>query len=112
MANRFDEALVAFRESLRLDPHDPTCLCNCAVTLLEIGQLDEAMASVDAGLAVAPNDADLLQCKGGILYHSGRREESLRFFDASNSSRITARATPELPQSRISISTSLGTLTE
>jgi TolB-like protein/Flp pilus assembly protein TadD len=75
ISGRYAEAIVAFREQLRLAPHDlnrPHGLMLLAVCLILAGEPDEAEEAFDRSLALHPNDGVALAFKAILQAEQGR----------------------------------------
>ena len=56
---RIDEAILQFREAIRLKPDDAAARNNLGIALVSKGQLDEAIRQFQAALRLKPNDAEI-----------------------------------------------------
>ena len=56
---KWDEAIAAYRQALKLSPDDVSRLDNLAVALREAGQLDEAQTLWDRAMQLRPDDPEL-----------------------------------------------------
>lgn len=73
------EAEAAFRKAAEADPTGATGVSarlNLAVLQLSAGQIDECIATLDAAIAVSPDNADLHYNRGLALHVLARRENS------------------------------------
>ncbi|MBN9518396.1 tetratricopeptide repeat protein, partial [bacterium] len=74
---RFADAVAVYREVLRRDPRQVVALNNLAYLLaVRGGRPDEALALIDAGLAVTGPHPDLLDTRGVVLTRAGRADEA------------------------------------
>ncbi len=55
----WQEALHRFERAAAADPQDPRALNNLAVALEAVGRFDEARATYERGVKIAPNDDNL-----------------------------------------------------
>ena len=58
-------------------PRDPLGHANLAIALLRQQKFDEALAAIDAALALAPKRADLVAIRGEVLMWKGDRDAAL-----------------------------------
>lgn len=61
--SRRTEAIEAFRQATRRDPKFAFPWFNMALAFQELGKIDEALAAVQSGLAIAPNDGQAIQLR-------------------------------------------------
>jgi protein O-mannosyl-transferase len=80
---RTDEAIVALRQALKMEPGNIITMGNLASVLAQKGQLDEAMRISREIIAVAPQDGDAHRNYGGMLYMSHRDNEATVEFEAA-----------------------------
>jgi tetratricopeptide (TPR) repeat protein len=78
---RLDEAAQTFREVLDLSVTVDTC-ANLAVTQHELGLLEETAATLDRGLALAPDNAEMTHHKALTLLEMGRWAEGWALYDS------------------------------
>ncbi|HEX6201501.1 MAG TPA: FG-GAP-like repeat-containing protein, partial [Thermoanaerobaculia bacterium] len=71
------EAEQVFRQLAEATPGDPLPWANLAIAQLRQQKTDEAAASIERALAVAPGRADLLAIQGEVLAWAGRTDEAL-----------------------------------
>ena len=74
-------AAECFVRALRFEPGSVRTTANLAGLLRKQADFDGALRTVDAALALRPDDPLLLSMKGGILLASGRAAEALRPLD-------------------------------
>ena len=55
LSGKFDEAVTAFEEAVRLDGRDVSARLNLAVSLAEIGRTDEARQHAEEALRIDPS---------------------------------------------------------
>lgn len=53
---KHEDALPFARKAVACEPDDPACLGNLAMTLLSVGQKDEARITIERALEIDPND--------------------------------------------------------
>ena len=56
---RTEEAIVEYREALRINPANASALSNFGVALLELGNLEEALAHGRQALALKPTSESI-----------------------------------------------------
>ena len=71
------EAEATYRKLVAAAPRDPLGHANLAIALLRQQKFDEALASIDAALALAPKRADLVAIRGEVLMWKGDRDAAL-----------------------------------
>jgi TolB-like protein/Flp pilus assembly protein TadD len=71
------EAALHFKRALALDPSDLDVLRNCAVLLMSLGRLDEALALEDAVLRRDPVNVNALSNLGLVQRMAGRFDASI-----------------------------------
>jgi len=72
-----NEAALALADKLLVDsPNDPELLDARAVSLFDLGRVDEAKAEVEAALVKVPEQPDLLMLLANIQLKQGNREEA------------------------------------
>jgi len=77
-ANRdYAKAEQNYRDILRQDQRNPTALANLATIQMEAGKLPEAEKSIQAALAVAPDDAYNLATLGKIKFQEKKYDDAL-----------------------------------
>ncbi|MEN8227459.1 MAG: hypothetical protein ABFS38_04835 [Bacteroidota bacterium] len=83
-AELFDEAERSFRQSLELDPRNPSRINDLAWFLIDndIG-VDEGVDLIQKALELSPEDWYFLDTKGWGLYKQGRVEEALQVLTGS-----------------------------
>jgi tetratricopeptide (TPR) repeat protein len=80
---RLDEAIVQFREAVRLDPHFAIAQSNLAQALLKRGRAAEAIPVLVTLTGLRPNDARAQADLGYALSTVGRANEAVLQFTAS-----------------------------
>ena len=78
---RAEEAIEAYNEALKINPHDVRSLFNKGVDLQMMGQAEEAVRCYDDALEITPEDGELWSNKGIALRMLGRTEEAIRCYD-------------------------------
>jgi protein O-mannosyl-transferase len=91
------EAQVAFRQALRLDPHNVQAATNLGAWLTGQGRYAEAAEQFRTAALGAPEDARVRDNLGMLLLALGREGEALREFEAA------VRGRPTLAQPRINL---------
>jgi protein O-mannosyl-transferase len=90
-----NEAMVHYREAIRLEPNYPRARFNLGVLLAGAGQLDEAIQQFTKALQYSPHSEMLLNNLGVVLAQQGKTEEALGQF------RQAIRWNPSYPKSYI-----------
>ena len=80
--SRLAEAESMIGSALKTNPHDASALANYGNVLTLLGRHDEAVASYDRALAIAP-DAETWNNRGNALQGTHRRIEALASFENS-----------------------------
>jgi Flp pilus assembly protein TadD len=75
-----DAALRAYRRSLQIDPVYTRPIAGLARLFAGGGKVDEALALLEPALSRAPGDAELLRCRGIILFDIGKVAEAEKDF--------------------------------
>lgn len=75
------DALPALQRAHQLDARNTQTLCLLGVAHLRLGQPEEAVASFDAALALAPTQAGIHYDRATALMQLGRHEEALAGFE-------------------------------
>jgi tetratricopeptide (TPR) repeat protein/SAM-dependent methyltransferase len=75
--NRFDEAIAAFREAVRLEPGFLGARYNLAMALEAAGLPDEALHAYDEVLRLNSGYVEALNNRGALLSAQGRTEEAV-----------------------------------
>jgi choline-sulfatase len=73
---RFDEAVAALQEAVRVNPRSNPAWAHLARAQAGAGRLKEALASLERGLSQAPRNPDLLQMKGRMLLREGANADA------------------------------------
>jgi tetratricopeptide (TPR) repeat protein len=58
LQGRFDRAVKAYSEALRLSPQLASAHCNLGAVLAELGRRDEALAHLKQALSIDPENKD------------------------------------------------------
>jgi Flp pilus assembly protein TadD len=80
---REPEAIVQFREAVRLDPLNVRAWNNLGVALVKTGRRDESAAAFMAALRVDPGHAEAMYNIGRIRLDEGRFDEAAALFQAA-----------------------------
>lgn len=78
---RLDTALVLFQSALKCDMSRADGFADLGLVFHLLRRFADAIRSYDAGLALAPQDAGLLNRRGAALIELGRSEEALLCFE-------------------------------
>ena len=91
---RWDAAVRTLEKARRLDPRSPTSSRRLAHTLIRLRRYPEALAAADRGLAVSPDNLDLIENKALVYLAQGDLEGARRVIaDAPPSVEPTALVT-------------------
>jgi len=102
-SHRFDDAIRAYRESIRLDPRNPEPAARLALLLERINRIDEADAAASNGLMQAPDNPWLRLALAKCRYRQQRYTDGIACLQGVNIS-----ACP--PQLQVLIGSELGVL--
>ena len=89
------EAMIHYREAIRLKPNSADAHYNLGIQLAEAGKLDEALQQFTQALQYSPHSEALLNNLGVVLAQQGKYEEALSHF------RQAIRWNPGYPNSYI-----------
>ncbi|MFL5588082.1 MAG: tetratricopeptide repeat protein [Ktedonobacteraceae bacterium] len=78
---RYEEALAAFEQALRLDPNLASAYYNKGKALLDLNRPEEALAAFEQALRLDPNLTSAYHGKGAALWELKRPEEALAAFE-------------------------------
>ena len=90
---KYDEALKALDESLRLNPYDAEARNNKGYALYDLGKYGDAIAAYDEALRLDPNFVAAKRNKGLALERLGQRAETTVFSDPWMNSQQRASVT-------------------
>jgi protein O-mannosyl-transferase len=99
---QIDEAIVHFREFVRLRPELGNSHYNLGIALYKKGQLDEAILQLQEAIRLEPNDTDAHHNLGTAFYQQGRIGEAIREF------RETIRVQPDRAEAYNNLASALG----
>ena len=80
---KFDEALNAYEQILKVEVHNLRALFEKGVVLRELRKFDDSLSSFDEALIVLPRHATTLVQKGNTLLQMGEHYEAWRCFDSA-----------------------------
>jgi tetratricopeptide (TPR) repeat protein len=80
---RLDTALVLIQTALRADSARADGFASLGLVFHLLRDFERALASYDAGLGIAPNDAELRNRRGVALLELGRPHEALQDFESA-----------------------------
>jgi serine/threonine protein kinase len=80
---RYREALAAFEQALRLDPHFAAALFAKGNALYFLERYEDALLAFEQAIRLDPHDAALRNNKGCALYALGRYREALTAYNQS-----------------------------
>lgn len=78
---KYDEAIKAYDEAIRLNPYDANAWNNKGVALDNLGKYDEAIKAYDEAIRLDPNYALAWNNKGNILKAHGKYDEVFETWD-------------------------------
>lgn len=78
---KLEEALDCYKKSTELNPQNKTSLRHILSISGQLKRYSEAHAAVDTLIALAPNDANLLNSKAGLFYEEGKYKEAFSYFE-------------------------------
>ncbi len=78
---RYDEAIHAYDQAIRLDPNYATAYYNKGNSLRNLQRYDEAIRAYDQAIRLDPNDAAAYYNKGNSLRNLQRYDEAIRAYD-------------------------------
>ena len=83
-AGILDKAEEYYRQTLSLEPENPTIMNNLAWFLIDMDQnINEGMELIDKALELSPDVDYMLDTKGWGLYKQGKYKEALEFLQKS-----------------------------
>ncbi|HYT28427.1 MAG TPA: tetratricopeptide repeat protein [Ktedonobacteraceae bacterium] len=74
---RYEEALAAYEQAIRLDPDDATAYNNKSAALIKLKRYEEALIALEQAIRLDPKNAVGYTEKGAALDQLGRYEEAL-----------------------------------
>ncbi len=78
---RYEEAIAAYDQAIRLDPNYATAYINKGNALNNLKRSEEAIAAYDQAIRLNPNYATAYNDKGNALYDLKRSEEAIAAYD-------------------------------
>ncbi len=99
---QIDEAIIHFREFVRLRPELGNSHYNLGIALYKKGQLDEAIQQLQETISLEPDDADAHHNLGTAFYQQGRIGEAISQF------RETIRLQPDRAEAYNNLGTAFG----
>ena len=78
---KYDEAIKAYDEAIRLDPNLAEAWNNKGNALYSQGKYDEAIKAYDEAIRLDPNFADAWCNKGNALDDKGKYDEAIKAYD-------------------------------
>src|SRR6266699_3362940 len=78
---KYEEALVAFEQAIRLDPNLPSAYNSKGIALSNLQRYEEAVVAHEQAIHLNPNDARAYNNKGSALHYLERYDESLTAYE-------------------------------
>jgi len=78
---RYEEALAAYEQAIRIDPNNALAYSNKGYILYELKMYEEALAAYDQVIRLDPNYAFVYHNKGNALYGLNRKEEAQQAYE-------------------------------
>ena len=79
-AGRYEDAIVQFREALRIDPRHASAHCNLGVALKRSGKVDQAVAEYHKAIRLDPRHANAFSNLGNALLQQGKIDEAIQAY--------------------------------
>ena len=79
----FDEAIMAYKKCIFLNPNYAEAYNNMAVALKEQGKIEEAIEALEKCVSIKPDHAEAYSNIGNILSNRGKLEEAIEAFERS-----------------------------
>ena len=79
--SQFEDAVHAFKESLKFDPGAEDVHYNLGISLAKAGKPDEAIAAYEEALRILPDYAEAHANLGNLLVKKGRTKEAIEHFN-------------------------------
>ncbi len=76
-----DEAILCYRNALRLNPNITQAYCNLGVALMKKNRIDEALQSFEIALKLKPDYTDALYHSGILLDQKDKPDEAIACFE-------------------------------
>jgi Flp pilus assembly protein TadD len=80
-ANRYEKAMEAYDQAIRLDPNDGVVYCYQGYALLHLKRYEAALVACDQVLRLDPNDLIACYHRGHALLHLKRYDEALAAYE-------------------------------
>jgi len=81
LKKNFVSAIEHFDAAIRFDPHDGGSYNDRALSMIELGILDQALEYFDKGIEVEPDYATIYHNKGWLLNNLGRHSQAIICFN-------------------------------
>ena len=105
--NRYEDAVQAIDEALKIDPKDAAAWISKGIVLIDLGRNEEALQALDASLKLDPEDPLAWTSKAAALINLGRDEEALQAVDTCTSDRPQGRHGLEQQRRRVGRASSI-----
>ena len=80
LKGNFVSAIEHFDAAIKYNPRDGAAYNDRALSMVEIGIIDDSFAYFDKGIAVEPDYATIYHNKGWLLNNIGRHTEAIKYF--------------------------------
>jgi cytochrome c-type biogenesis protein CcmH/NrfG len=78
---RFDSAIPAYEEALKMDPSDVMVSTDLATSYLYVGQVDKALEQFQESLVIEPDHAQTLQNLGIAYFSTGEYQKGIEIWE-------------------------------
>jgi tetratricopeptide (TPR) repeat protein len=78
--NKLDDAIIAYRRAIQIDPNYANAHAGLGCCLLNQGKLDEAIISYRKTLKINPNDSKTYNNLGNALYDQGKFDDAINTY--------------------------------
>ncbi len=78
---RYEEAIAAYDEAIKIDPNDPDLWHNKGNQLANLGRYEEALSAYEEAIRLKPDYEAAWYSKGACLGNLGRYEEAIAAYD-------------------------------
>ena len=78
---KYEESILAYDESIRLDPNRANGSYSKGISLYYLGKYEEAIDAYDEAIRINPNHTRALSMKGTALRDQGKYDEAIKTYD-------------------------------